>query len=208
MMKNDKLGDDPNAYPFTLDGPIATTCFCTIERFVGCTENCNPLDITVDREPDFLHPTEHVCETSIDGTSESDNYRSDTWYVDTQFYRLTTIKVWKDSQAFSGIEVTYTPPDGYIGWPEYRKMFGYEHLQAGGTTPEEITFTKDLEYIEICADDHIKGFKFLEYDESTETELIADAACTNWQKIDLKTDPSSGEPLQSRIVGFTVQTQN
>ena len=138
-MKNSALPDDPNGYPFNLDGPITKICPIKVERYIGCTENCNPLDMTVDREPDFIHPSEHVCEANngkgIEGGSDSDNYRSDSWYVDRQFYRLTTMRVWKDAQAISGLEVKYVPPQGYKGWPDYIKMYGYEHLQPANVEP-------------------------------------------------------------------------
>ena len=164
--------------------------------------------MTVDREPDFIHPSEHVCEIDpeygigIEGGSDSDNYRSDSWYVDRQFYRLTTMRVWKDAQAISGLEVKYVPPLGYKGWPDYIKMYGYEHLQPADVDPTQISFTKDLEYIEICVDQHLLGFRFKEYDEddvkSLVTETVVDNVCPGkkgWQKIHLKTDPDTGEPL-------------
>jgi hypothetical protein len=116
---------DDSTYPFSLSGPITATSEIVIERYIAftCNENCSPDDLIVNKEPDFLPASEYECNDNIEGTV-NDNNVVNTWYLDKRFYRLTKVKMWKDDVEVSGFEVTYSPPDDFIGWSELTNVFG------------------------------------------------------------------------------------
>ena len=108
---------------------------------------------------------------TISGTV-TDNDVEDTWYVSKQYYMLTKMKMYKNWGNTSGFEVTYEPypSSEFSGWPTETHLFGNIHLN--GIYVEEITFSQDLEQIEICLDNwtvynkhDIEGFWFLEYNK-------------------------------------------
>ena len=71
------------------------------------------------------------------------NPEDDIWWVPYRYYRLTKIKMYKNSANTSGFEVTYEPPDTdeFVNWPTETRLFGYD---SETIEEEEIEFEFDL----------------------------------------------------------------
>ena len=131
----------------TLEGNTEPTCSVQFRASVGCPM-CEPDQTYVDRDPDYIRPTEPECSQNIEGTVLTNSY-DDEWSVPFKFYRLTKVKLWHNSGTdATGFEVTYEAPDEYIGWEPITRTFGL----TDGITQTETDLTYDLEEIGICVD--------------------------------------------------------
>jgi hypothetical protein len=52
--------------------------------------------------------------------------------------------MWKQSARVSGFEVTFSPPEDFVGWEDEVHMFGYNDLEDDGFVEETILLEKDL----------------------------------------------------------------
>ena len=76
-------------------------------------------------------------------------------------------------------------------------MFGYN---TQGFSSEEIELDEDLIEMQICVDDYVHGFRFLQYGSSDYIEITSECRSNIWHTIDL-----SGNV---RLVGFEVVTSD
>ena len=65
-----------------------------------------------------------ICSEMVEG-SIGTNPETETWYIPHRYYRLTSVKMYKNSANTSGFEVTYSPPDEFDGWETQSHLFGY-----------------------------------------------------------------------------------
>ena len=84
--------------------------------------------------PTNVPPTVPIELPMVDGYIDP-NYVStteyDQWEVGYKFYRLTKMEVWYGegkgggNDGITGIKVTFSPPDEFIGYSDIERMFGY-----------------------------------------------------------------------------------
>ena len=118
------------------------------------------------KTPATLPPTNPQELFMIYGTEE-EPIVDDVWTVPYQHYRLTKVKMWKNGQATSGFEVTFSPPESYIGWSSISHFYGTQELTDN---INERSFTDEIESVEVCSDGYLsggnnndfEGFKFKE----------------------------------------------
>ena len=78
-----------------------------------------------------------------------------------QHYKLTKIKMWKSNAATSGFEVTFSPPESYIGWSSISHFYGTQELTSNIS---ELTFTDEIESMEVCSDNPQSGFVHADFE--------------------------------------------
>ena len=80
------------------------------------------------------------------------------WHVPYKYYRLTTIKTWQDvvNNKFSGFEVTYEPPSGFIGWLPFTQMFGTTEFGAS----DEISVDYEIQTMTLAPMKNAKSVGF------------------------------------------------
>ena len=109
----------------------------------------------------MLYRTEH----------EVEKVTNDDWTVPHQHYKLTKIIMWKNGSNTAGFEVTFSPPEEYIGWSDIVHHYGYTDVVDNIETK---TFTKEIDYVEICIDNYglgkdLSDFEGLRFREVGET---------------------------------------
>lgn len=107
--------------------------------------------------------------------------------------------MWKNAVNTDGFELTFSPDPAseFSGWPDETHVFGYTLETANLQT---ITFSEDLQKLEICVDSigtgsvssDFEGFKFTETNGNVQT---LSPNCDPWYSYDL---------TQGRLIGFRV----
>ena len=76
----------------------------------------------------------------------TDNPTEDTWFVKKAFYRLCSIKIYKDKVRSSGFEVTFCPypPENFPDYPNEIHQFGQDGFNS---YTDSVTFERDLKTV-------------------------------------------------------------
>ena len=147
---------DVNKDEITL--PISLVCASDDD---ACNDSESP-DGEV-KKPESLDFTKPVCSRQVDGEIKA-NREDDMWFAQYQYYRLTSITMYKSHARISGFSVKYEVPDDedeFTGWDSFEKLFGYMHLD---TETETVNLDNDLQALEICGfDKEFAGFNLIEY---------------------------------------------
>ena len=118
--------------------------------------------------PATLDATVKIELTMEEGQVHTDSQSEDEWYVPYQFYMLTKVKMWKNTQNTSGFEVTFSPypPEDFTDWPDEVHHFGRSNDDM-----EEISLDSDLTLFQMCVDNTVlsddsdfEGLFFKEFD--------------------------------------------
>ena len=117
---------------------------------------------------------------------EMDTPTDDVWYTTYKGYKLTKVRMWKNSYYTSGFEVTFSPPSSHLGWPDETHMFGFTTVTDNYS---EITISNDIVKVNVCVDgtatSDTSDFEGLEFELADGTLQRISPTCNPWTSYDV-----------------------